>query len=387
MGSVGRKIDAPATDVARISSLRVGRPIVVSDWEGSWVTADHAHDVLEQGVPKGGQLFSIISDYDTYLTNIRKKEGYQPGDTLALIAPFLIAHGVEERLLYEVAEQDAKFIRGAKEAINLTQESGSSFWVVSTSYHQYVWHTAPQAGVPIENTRCTIFPIGDLTKYVREDDKQLVKDATARILGLGEVRFDKISDKNLGPRIRDAVNVMDNIFWEVLPDTSFGPVLQSIKPVGGRRKLDALQEILRKEKRNIQEAVVIGDSITDWEMLRETKQSGGLAISFNGNPYAIENANVAIISPDCMITAALIQIFGRSNIERVERVTTNWNIEMLRQEVAAGDLDKPLFNRITKMVGSQAPVAHWVTRQEMDAIVDSSVEFRKKLRGKAGTLS
>lgn len=142
MARVGRKVGASEADVTRLSSLRAERPIVVSDWEGPWISADHAIDVAARGIfLNGADLFSAIGNYVVYLADVRKIERFQPGETLSLIAPFLISYGVSEKFLYDIAKEDTKFIDGALEGIKVVQKSGSSFSVVSTSYHQYIYGT------------------------------------------------------------------------------------------------------------------------------------------------------------------------------------------------------------------------------------------------------
>ena len=43
--------------------------------------------------PNGDRIFEVISRYDDLLT-LEEREGYEPGDTLALIVPFLILHNI-----------------------------------------------------------------------------------------------------------------------------------------------------------------------------------------------------------------------------------------------------------------------------------------------------
>ena len=71
--------------------------MINSDWEGPWVTADHAFDSMQRGIEGGDRLFQSISSYDDYLAYTMKKNDYEPGNTLALIAPFFIAFGLNDR--------------------------------------------------------------------------------------------------------------------------------------------------------------------------------------------------------------------------------------------------------------------------------------------------
>ncbi|MGI0134956.1 MAG: hypothetical protein ACREBW_08385 [Candidatus Micrarchaeaceae archaeon] len=371
-----------------LGAIDKSKPIVVSDWEGPWVSADHAYDVVKVGIPNGDRLFSALSNYAVYLADVRKQRDAEPGETLRLAVPFLIAYGADDRLLNKIAIEDAKFIDGSKEAINLILCSGSSFWVVSTSYNQYVWQTAPMAGIPIEKTRCTILPIGDLSKYVREEDKEMLRGVAEKVSATAALRIDKFSKEDDMPtNVRDAVAMLDGVFSDTLPRTSFAPALETVKPVGGQRKLDSLVDIMRREGRKMADAVVLGDSITDRSMLGETSRSMGLAISFNGNEYAIKNANVAVASSNCMVTPVLVQIFGRAGLSRIEEIASNWSIEVLRREVGIGNLDRALFNTISGMVGSAQPKVYWITDDNKEKAIKQSLDTRNFVRGEVSKLT
>jgi len=55
-------------------------------------------------IPDGEKIFEVISHYDDILTMEGRKD-YEPGDTLALIVPFLILHHIHERDIIALAQQ------------------------------------------------------------------------------------------------------------------------------------------------------------------------------------------------------------------------------------------------------------------------------------------
>jgi len=77
--------------------------VLFTDGEGPIVFKDLAADITEKTAPG---LFPVLSFYDDYLAEVGT-EGYQAGDTLALIAPHLIAHGVTDQDVENEAK-DAK---------------------------------------------------------------------------------------------------------------------------------------------------------------------------------------------------------------------------------------------------------------------------------------
>jgi len=68
--------------------------IIFFDMEGPLSIQDNAYELMKL-FPNGGQVFEVISRYDDLLA-IEEREGYEPGDTLALIVPFLVHHGITD---------------------------------------------------------------------------------------------------------------------------------------------------------------------------------------------------------------------------------------------------------------------------------------------------
>ena len=119
-------------------------------------------------------------------------------------------------------------------------------------------------------------------------------------------------------------------------------------------------------------------------MLKKTKQCGGLAVSFNGNSYAVKNANVAVISNNCLITPVIVELFEKTGLEGIKRVTETWHIDNLAKEVSKEHLDKELFTRFEKLqIGQQMPQACWITRKNVETLTKRSSAYRKTVRGTA----
>jgi energy-converting hydrogenase A subunit R len=360
--------------------------MVNSDWEGPWVTADHAYEVVARGIPKGDKLFSGISEYDDYLSYVRKKEGYEPGDTLSLIAPFLIAFDLSNDFLIRVAEANANFIKGSIMAIKTLSNLGYTLNIISTSYCQYVHYTTRLAGISSNNVRCTRFPITEYSGTVDEKDKIFVKRKVEDIVKLPKLGVSaRSTEKDLPKAALEAVKELDKFFWEDLPQTTYKRVLEEVKPLGGNRKFGALMKFLEEEGKELHESETIGDSITDWVMLKNTKDAGGLAVSFNGNDYAVSNANVAIISDNCMIIPVIVDLFRRSGIEGVKEITSDWSYETLKKASQANKIGDSLFKYFVEYSGSRfvVPEVAWIDEDSLQAITEKSKKMRKDVRGVA----
>jgi energy-converting hydrogenase A subunit R len=92
------------------------------------------------------------------------------------------------------------------------------------------------------------------------------------------------------------VSYLDNFYLNRLPSAGLQLVEDKSSVVGGRRKVWAVERIARRNRVSLKEVVFIGDSITDAAILQVIDLFGGLAISFNGNQFAIPHATVAVAS-------------------------------------------------------------------------------------------
>ncbi|MCL7412773.1 MAG: hypothetical protein M8353_04030 [ANME-2 cluster archaeon] len=358
--------------------------MINSDWEGPWVTADHAFDIMRQGIEGGEQLFAAISAYDDYLAYVVNKQDYEPGNTLALIAPFLIAFGLDDDFLTARAKDNANFIAGSIKAIEMLRRNCNySMNIISTSYHQYVHYSTFLAGIPVENTYCTWFPIDDYARNISDMDKTMVRQMAGTILSMPEMDISMDTDPGeMDDTVVGALQQMDNFFWDELPSTGFSKILKDVRPVGGTRKYEAVTSALKKEDTGLECSATIGDSITDWKMLKKTREADGLALSFNGNEYAISNCNVAVMSGNCMVTALLVDVFERNGIEAIEALVTDWGWGAIKALHAQGGVDDSIYHAFRQaFTGSEFPHVVWMTPENMDETTRISKHYRRSVRG------
>ena len=122
----------------------------VTDCEGPLSVNDNAYEISDYFLPEGGDFFSILSNYDDMLVE-RNTEGYLAGSTLKLILPFFKAHGLTENDLIEFSEDNILMIDGAYSMIKYVQDI-MPFYIVSTSYNQYIKALSDKTGFKYENT-------------------------------------------------------------------------------------------------------------------------------------------------------------------------------------------------------------------------------------------
>lgn len=322
--------------------------LVCFDLEGPLSPEDNAYDVMSL-IPGGDALFERISRYDDLLY-LQRREGYEAGDTLALIVPFLLCHGIQERDISALAGQ-ARLVDGAAALVSHLRSSGWKVFCISTSYEQFAFSVTHRVGITRERVACTRLPLDSFQAELAEAERLAVADLEGRLLALSPQ--DDAGLKRL----------LDHFYEVALPPTALGRALRSVKPVGGARKAAALRLFAGREGVGPGQFAAVGDSITDCGMLELVNGSGGLAIAFNGNEYILPCATVAVASSTIMDLAPLLELWERSGREAVRRAVQD-------QSATAG--------------GGQA---HCITGGQCPAtVIEIHRSFRRLVRRKAAGL-
>jgi energy-converting hydrogenase A subunit R len=322
------------------------------DLEGPLSPQDNAYELMKL-FPNGDNIFEVISRYDDLLT-LEEREGYEPGDTLALIVPFLILHNISEDNISTLAVR-AGLTSGADKLISWLQSKGWKVFCISTSYEQYARHITQKLGIYAHNVACTTFPLDKFRQTLCKEDCELVKEVEQDILTMSPVGDDD--------RIKQR---LDDFFWEKLPTTNLGMVLEQVKPVGGRRKVAALNRFADKYGEALSQWAVVGDSITDFRMLQTVDEAGGLAIAFNANEYALPYSTMSLASTSLFDLTEVLEVWQRGPRSGVERIVKE-------KEKIGGVGDRGYF--------------HWLSgRKDIDKVIEIHKRIRRLVREEAGKL-
>jgi len=303
--------------------------------------------------PNGDRVFEVISRYDDLLA-LEEREDYEPGDTLALIVPFLVLHNITEDNIADLAGK-AGLTGGAEKLISWLQTKVWKVFCISTSYEQYALHIAHKLGIFAHNVSCTPFPGERLRLTLCKEDSALLQQTEEEILTMRP--FD--DDDKIKQRL-------DYFFWEKLPATDLGEVIKVVKPVGGRRKVAALNRFADKYDQPLSDWVVIGDSITDSRMLQAVEGAGGLAIAFNANEYALPYSTMSLASTMLSDLTEVLEAWHKGRRRAVEKIVQ-------AKEKRGGTGDRGHF--------------HWLSgRKDIDEIVKIHNRIRRLVREEAGKL-
>lgn len=354
------------------------RRVFISDCEGPISKNDNAFEITSSFVPDGDRLFTVVSRYDDVLAEVVKRPGYKAGDTLKLVLPFLKAYGVTDQEMRDFAADNLVCIPSVKETLQYVRSLAPAF-IVSASYEHYLRALCQVLEFPFENTYCTRL---SLDRYrLPEKEKDELKQIAQRIaqMPVFEVTPDTKSLDDLAREDEKTVRQLDEIFWKRIVKMEIGKIYSEVNPVGGGEKAWAVKDIARKLRVSLADVMYVGDSITDDEAFKLVKGNGGLTVSFNGNQYAVENAEIAILSENSVVTAVVADVFLRFGKPDALELVENWD----RRALERSSVDQSLLNRLFKVYPGRLPKVKTISDQNVETLGKESSRFRKKVRGEA----
>jgi len=352
--------------------------IFISDCEGPISKNDNAFELTSHYVPNGTRLFTLISRYDDIQADIVKRKGYKAGDTLKLILPFLKAYGLTSKTMIAFSSQNITLVPAAKEMLECVCCLMPTY-IVSTSYQQYVRALCDAIDFPFKDVHCTHL---DLDKHEIADEektelKRLSREMTE--LPLLEIPSRARSLKAFPSRMQETVKSLDRIFWDTIPRMKIGKALYKVNPIGGPEKATAIRDILLKLKGRLQNVIYVGDSITDVSAFELVRDAGGLTVSFNGNAYAVREAEIAVLSKNAAVTAFLASMFSGLQKGRLIDTIKNWKPSSFRKLYS-----KRLGKRFAATIARDGfPEVKVVTQSNMKKLISESTKLRKNVRGEA----
>jgi energy-converting hydrogenase A subunit R len=350
--------------------------VFFSDCEGPISKNDNAFELTAHFVPEGNKLFSLISKYDDVLADVVKKRGYSAGSTLKLVLPFLKAYDVTDKKMQEFSAQNLILVAGSKETLKHVMALAEAF-IVSTSYEHYIKALCETLDFPFQNTYCTKLNIDEY--FLSTEDKAKLKETAKEIavMPMITIPFAAKSLKDLSSKDQETFKRLDDIFWKEIAGMNCGRIFSEITTVGGEQKAHAIRDATAKLHVPLSNVMYVGDSITDVEAFKLVKDNGGLTLSFNGNNYAVKNAEVAVMSDNNIVTVVLADVFLRHGKEKALQVAEIWNYDSLKHSA----VNSTLLDRLFTVYPKALPKLQIVTKENMETLTKESSEFRKKVRG------
>ena len=353
--------------------------VFVSDCEGPISKNDNAFELTSRFVPDGDRLFTVVSRYDDVLAEVVRKPGYEAGGTIKLILPFLKAYGVTDQKMREFSAGHLVCIAGIRDTLQHVRGLAPAF-IVSASYEHYLRSLCEVLEFPFENAYCTRVC---LDKYgIGARERQNLKRIAREIakMPLFDIPSDAESLDDMAEKARETVRRLDEVFWkEIAIEMQTGTIYCEVKPMGGGQKAEAIDDIVRRLNVAVADVMYVGDSITDEEAFMLVERKGGLTVSFNGNQYAVRNAEVAVLSENSIVTGVIADAFLRHGKPEALSLIKDWN----RKGLEKSGVNKSLIERLFKLYPRKLPKAVIVNEENVQALAEESSRFRNKIRGEA----
>ncbi len=352
--------------------------IFISDCEGPISKNDNAYELAENFIPNGDKFFANISKYDDVLADVLKKPGYSAGSTLRLILPFFKAYGVSDRQMEEFSAKNILLIANTQATLRYVQDIADAF-IVSTSYQHYIKSLCNAVGFPYKNTYCTKLTLDNVA--ITPQEKDCLREIAQEIAQMPQITIppNAKAPSDFSPADRASLARLDAVFWEEIPKMFVGKFLTDVVTVGGEQKAQAIRDAAEHLDVTLADVMYVGDSITDVEAFRLVRENGGLTVSFNGNSYAVKNAEVSVLSESNMVLALLADLFVRLGTVQTQKIILNW----CRAAVEMSGTNAALLKQLYTVYPGALPLTQIVTAKNMQAIINESSEFRKKVRGVA----
>ena len=371
------------------------KKVFITDCEGPLTLNDNAYELADEFIEDGGKLFKIISRFDDYLVEDVKLENYHAGDTLKLIVPFYKLAGLTNEKMIKFSRENIYLVDGSDDTLRFANELIDSF-IVSTSYGQYIEALCNYIDFPFQNTYHTQLDVGWATNFNSFDKKldnvssttnnsqTIVGDKSPKFIEeLKKVdEFRKIILEH-GDENEDDFNVLYDIFFKEFPKLEINKYIESVKTVGGKGKQIAVEDIVERFGLESGSIIYMGDSITDVEPLQYARDNGGLSVSFNGNEYPLNVAEIAVISDHTIVSSILIDLHSRFDKDYVLDFIRTYSEKGPDDAFADFEVDYSLIEEFEKVFHNKnAPIIEIITDENRDYLLRLSKEMRNGIRGK-----
>ena len=371
------------------------KKVFITDCEGPLTLNDNAYELADEFIEDGGKLFKIISRFDDYLVEDVKLENYHAGDTLKLIVPFYKLAGLTNEKMIKFSRENIYLVDGSDDTLRFANELIDSF-IVSTSYGQYIEALCNYIDFPFQNTYHTQLDIGWATNFNQFDKKSgnvspttnnsqtIVGDKSPKFIEeLKKVEeFRKIILEH-GDESEDDFNVLYDIFFNEFPKLEINKYIESVKTVGGKGKQIAVEDIVERFGLESGSIIYMGDSITDVEPLQYARDNGGLSVSFNGNEYPLNVAEIAVISDHTIVSSILIDLHSRFDKDYVLDFIRTYSEKGPDDAFGDFEVDYSLIEEFEKVFHNKnAPIIEIISDENREHLLKLSKEMRNNIRGK-----
>ncbi len=294
---------------------------LVAGCEGPLALNDNGFELCREFLPpRGDRFFNQLRGYGDYLADIAKSPEYQAGHLLKLILPFLKARGLGNAALREFSAKNLRLMPGAEEAYRFLHGFGFPIFAISTGYRQFAEAVGERLGfdpvhilgAALDLDRCPLGP-GEAAELSRLEEEILGFPAIELPPGAAALQ-------ELPAPVQEAIGRLEEIFRERLPRMEIGAIYREVAMPGGAEKAGIVAAALAGTGLNLADTIYVGDNLTDVQVFQAVRGGGGLAISYNGDRYALKAAEVAVVSDSAWpigLLTAIFRLWGKDGVLEV----------------------------------------------------------------------
>ena len=350
------------------------KQFICSCW-GFLTRNNGTRDIFERFVRNGAHLYDVISRYDSLGTYVLNRDNSSFGHTMKMMAPFLKAFGATDLQMHNASAETLELMPEAGTTMRYALNMMPTF-ITTSLYEHDVMNICESLDIPMGNINCTELSLDaqDMSRH----DARILRDAASIVTSLRIPKTEYLLNvpMELDPLDVKILKTMDDLTTEIQSIDSAGSIMRSMTSVGSNDKAYTLLEIRRRTSVDLDGTAYIGSDTSDYQAMELVKESGGLALSFNGADFAVRGSNVAVLSNDCTVAGVLLQEFYNGGIEAVLDLVNNWDRKSLKNRSFS---DPHLVEAMLAANPKKLPEVIAVNRQNVDEIAAKSVAYRKRI--------
>ena len=351
-----------------------------TDCEGPLALNDNAFELCRDFLPPdGARFFTQVCRYDDYLADIAPRPGHKAGDALKLILPFLISAGLTNEKMAKYAQEHVTLMPRVEAAFRFLHTLNFPLFEISASYRQFAEAVGSRLGFAPDRVYCTEVDLDSYqisAKEAGELGRLLTEIVAAPAI---ELPPEAKALEDLAPEVQKTLGLFNTIFWETIPGMAIGRIYGEVNTMGGPEKTQAMEDSLAKTGLSLANLMYVGDSITDVPALEKVRAGGGVALSFNGNRYAIEAAEIIVVADNAwpvVLLAAVFQTWGKEGVVELAQSTRPGASKYL---AIPETMIEPIMMGLD---GGTFNLYHPSTALRKNVVADSTA-MRRRLRGDA----
>ena len=348
---------------------------VISGCRGLLTPDDSIREICARYLRDGGRVFDMLSKYEELSSLYPEDGGGEGGGMMRTVVSLLRANGATDHGAYTFYKENLRLMPGADRAVHYLRGL-EPFFINTGSLEHHMMNVTESLGITMAGVNCSrasfdLIEIGkNDAKELREFVSEVAKMDPNVISDLIEVGL-KEDHKGWGLLER-----IDSMITERIPEMEFFDGLSHVVSIGSNEKSYALLEIRNQTEINFDATVYVGSSPSDNNAMDIIRDTGGLAVSFNGSAEAVWGSNVAVMSPDSTVIAVLAAEFYDGGIESVFDLIGNWSADFIRKKEGP---DRHLLKELIRVSGKRFPEVVAVNDDNREDIARRSEIYRKKV--------